>query len=282
MDLVCVRQRNLVEKYYNDNISSDQAALKKLRKLFSEKAESCLAQNLYDIRDIELVGRSDWTVRRFLNENHGDVNKALKQLDKCLQWRRNFGINDPVKEDGLSEFLEEGAVFAYPEDKDNRIVVYIRVKIYKRIPLLMPRFRKFLMGVIDKVDAVADILGYTFVFDFTDVSLSNVDMGFLHFIITTLKNNYPCGLRRVIAYNLPWILKGLWATVKIWLGPDQDLIKFANGDEIQEFIVPENLPKYMGGNCPTSIKATATFSPPTDIDHVRYFTRITAFDSDET
>lgn len=82
------------------------------------------------------------------------------------------------------------------------------------------------------------------------------------------------GLRLVIAYKLPWILRGLWSIVKHWLGPQQKLIQFANGsEEVKQFIAEENLPRYLGGTCTTNfIEAPKCCQPVANLAHLHGFT----------
>lgn len=263
MEAAYERQRQRNERYYSETTFNDLEVVDEVRQRFLAKADNVeTGQGLYEIEDVHRVSTNDWTVRRFLKACNGNVKEAFKQLDKCMQWRKEYGVNLRKEKDCPIEFVEAGAIFPYHEDKEGRLVVYIRVKVNKRVPQLAPFFRQFLVSVIDRVDQVADAQGYCFVFDFTGVTLSNVDMDFLHFIITSLRNYYPQGLRRVIAFNLPWLLKGLWATVRMWLGPLQELIKFASGEEIKEFIAEENLPRYLGGKCTTNFIDAPKCCPP--------------------
>ena len=107
----------------------------------------------------------------------------------------------------------------------------------------------FFIGVIEKLNNDVGNKGFIFVIDCSECTLNNLSMDLLKFVITSLRVHYPLGIQYVIIYNMPWILRGIWKLVKGWLGNVQHLVRFANGDEIQEYVSVDNLPKYMGGTC---------------------------------
>lgn len=121
----------------------------------------------YDEEDIERIKTNDWCVRRFVLYHKGDEKVALEQLDKSLKWRHDYGVNKKNIADCPVEFIRVAAVFPYNRDLNDRIVVHIRAKVNRKIPELQPFFHLFLVGLINKIDQLADKEGYTFVFDFT-------------------------------------------------------------------------------------------------------------------
>ena len=201
----------------------------------------------YDQVDIEKVEQDDWTCLRFIKWNRGDPDKAIEQLNSCLQWRREYGINHRSEADLPKEFVKAGAIFPYGVDNHNRQLLYMRIKVYKKVPQLIEYFRQFVIGVIDRVDSESGPKGYVLVFDLTGVGFANADMEFLQFLINIFRNYFPCGLRYVIVYNLPRLLRPLWSAARLLVGSQQKIIKFANGDEIKDLIPVEKLPRYLGG-----------------------------------
>lgn len=101
-----------------------------------------------------------------------------------------------------------------------------------------------------------------------------MDLDILQFIISTLRNYFPYGLKQVIVYNLPWILRQFWTVVKLWIGPNSNkLIKFANGEQIKQYIAEENLPPYLGGKSKRDFTwAPKICKPAVDLAHVHGFT----------
>ena len=199
----------------------------------------------YDKVDIDKLAQDDWSALRYIKWNRGDIDQSVKQLEECLRWRHEFGVNS--EGDVAKEFVKAGAVFASGVDNSDRPLLYMRVKVYKKIPQLVAIFRQFVVGVINKVDIKAGAKGYALVFDLSGVGFSNVDMDFLQFLINTMKNYFPYGLRYVIVYNFPRLLRPLWSVAKLWIGAQEKIIKFVSGDEIRELVPVEQLPLYLGG-----------------------------------
>ena len=216
-----------------------------VRQYVLKKCES--EPDKYDQEDIDRVRTDQWTVLRFLKWNRGETDKSGEQLDACLRWRHEFGVNTRSEADLPQEFVKAGALFECGKDSLDRRLVFIRVKVYKKIPALVDYFRQFVVGVINKVDLESDQTGYALVFDLSGVGFSNADMDFLQFFITTIKSYFPYGVRHVIVYNLPRLLRPLWAVAKLWLGPQQRVITFVNGEEIKGLLPLDQLPRYLGG-----------------------------------
>ncbi|CAG2166919.1 unnamed protein product, partial [Oppiella nova] len=149
---------------------------------------------LYDEVDVERVRTDDWSSLRYIKWNRGEVDKCIAQLDACLQWRRQFGVNVRTEADLPHEFIKAGAIFPYGHDSEGRQLIYMRIKVYKKVPQLVEYLRQFLVGVINRVDQESSATGYALVFDLTGVGFSNADMDFLQFLINVLKSYFPYGL----------------------------------------------------------------------------------------
>lgn len=129
------RQKALLDKYYKENQFTDFESLNAIRGQIRKKHEENLKNenNIYHQIDIDRLFQTDWFIRRFLVANHGDLDKTIHQLDKCLKWRKEFDVNNLIDTDIPAEFIQAGALFPYAEDKNNRLVIYIRIKVYKKV-----------------------------------------------------------------------------------------------------------------------------------------------------
>lgn len=138
------------------------------------------------------------------------------------------------------------------------IQIYLRVKCDKKVIQLYPAVKQFFVDLINKVDEEEGHRGYALVVDATSAGISNANLEMLQFVISTIKDYFPLGLRYTLLYNLPGVLRTFWPVVKIWLGDYKKMIMFANGEEIKKFVDVDNLPKYLGGTC------TKSFTKPPD------------------
>lgn len=129
------------------------------------------------------------------------------------------------------------------------------------MPELFQIKKYYIAGVIDKIDSDPKQTGYALVLDLTGTGLRHVNMEQTHFIITLFKDYFPMGIRYVLVYNQPWILKGVWPMFKLVLGEYQKLVKFAQGEEIKEYVDEANLPKFLGGTCSQSFTEAPELCP---------------------
>lgn len=203
--------------------------------------------NKYYPEDIEMLKNDDWWTLRFVKWNRCNEEKSLKQMITAFRWRKSFGILDRDLKDLPIEFAKAAAIFPYGRDYKGRQVIYLRVKVYRKISQLTLYFQQFVAGILNHVDMDASDEGYVFLFDVTGMGLVNVDFDFLQFLISLIQTYYPYGLRYAILFNVPRIVRPMWSIAKIFLGGAERTFRFCNQDEVQEFIPADQLPRYLGG-----------------------------------
>ena len=115
---------------------------------------------------------------------------------------------------------------------------------------------------MNKVDVEVNGKGMAIVFDCQDAGIGNADMDMLWFLISSMNKYYPKGLSYILVYELPWILNAVWKIARSWIPEEQrKLIKFANKEEIFDFIDKENLPDFLGGICPIDYRISPKGCP---------------------
>ena len=204
---------------------------------------------LFHEKDINMIMMNDWWTLRFIKWNRDNEDKALKQMIDAFKWRKIFGINDRDAKDLPIEFAKSAALFPLGTDYKGRNVIYIRVKVYRRIQVLNNFFKQFVAGVIDYVDQKSGPNGFVFMFDAVGMSWWNLDLEFLQFMIQLVQSYYPYGLRYTLCHNVPGKLRPMWSIAKVFLGSTERTIRFCDGQEILKYIPAENLPRYLGGEC---------------------------------
>ncbi|OTF76607.1 motile sperm domain-containing protein 2-like protein [Euroglyphus maynei] len=204
---------------------------------------------LFHEKDINLIMENDWWTLRFIKWHRGNEDKALKQMIDAFKWRKSFGINDRDTKDLPIEFAKSAALFPLGTDYKGRNVIYMRIKVYRKIQVLVNFFQQFTAGVIDYVDQKSDRNGFVFMLDASGMGFANLDLEFLQFLIQLVQSYYPYGLRYAICYNVPKILRPMWSIAKVFLGSAEKTIRFCDGKDILEYIPAENLPRYLGGEC---------------------------------
>jgi hypothetical protein len=206
--------------------------------------------DLYDEEDVDRIRQNDWYVKRFLLARRRNVDEAFDMLRNTLRWRKEFGLPTMKDTDFPIEFYKIGGLFAYEKDKNGNVVIYMRVRMHRKIPELADPVKKFLMYIVNKVDREVDGNGCVIVFDCSGAGYSNMDLDFLTFLISSGNSYFPVGIKYILVYELSWVLNA-FRRIAMSLIPQSflPLIKFANKNDITDYIPIENLPDYMGGQC---------------------------------
>lgn len=211
---------------------------------------------LFSHGDIEKAKTNDWFVARFLLRQKLDVDQAFDMMRRALRFRHESLATSIRRQDFPAEFYQVGGLFGYEPDRKGNRMLYIRVKIHKKIPEISAVLQAYLYYNIQRLDEEADGKGISIVIDCTGGGLPNADMDMLMFLVTTLVNYFPKGLSYLLVHNLPWILKPFWHIAKAWISEEhRQLIKFSNSRTIYEYVDKENLPDFMGGECKCDYKA---------------------------
>jgi len=208
--------------------------------------------HLYDTVDIEKLMTNDWFVRRYLAWKPTTIDNAVQCVHEAMKWRKILGINNWQDTDFPLEFYQMAACFSYLPDREDKKVIIVRLKTNKKYPLLRSQFedlaRKYFIYVCDKIVDENHNIGFGIIFDCHKASLSNVDLDFARFIVSTLSNYFAGSLSYVCVYELPWIFNQIWKLVRSWLDSDaKKLVRLATKKDIHRIIDTENLPDYMGG-----------------------------------
>lgn len=204
---------------------------------------------LYYEKDIELIQKDDWWTIRFIKWNKGNEEKALKQMVKAFEWRKAFGIWDRELHNLPREFAKAAALFPLGYDYKGRHVIYVRVKVYRKIQALNLYFQQFITGIVNHIDLMSGPRGFVIVFDVTGMGYVNIDFDFLSFLVQLLQQYYPYGLRYAVLHNVPRLLRPLWSMAKLFLGNAEKTFRFVSNDEIKKYIPSVYLPRYLGGEC---------------------------------
>lgn len=255
---------NVEQNGADDLNNNEDVNVPKVYEFTAEDLEKCARVRkqfleLYDsnpedfhVKDRSLVENDDWWTIRFIKLHRGNEEKALKEMITTFKWRKSFGVVDRTIDDLPQEFAKTAALFPLGKDYKGRNVMYVRVKVYRKIQQLNIFFQQFVTGVVDYVDVNSGPKGFVIVFDVTGMGFINVDFDFLQFLIQLLQHYYPCGMRYAVLHNVPRILRPLWSMAKLFLGSNSSIEKtyrFVSGDEIQQYIPKEELPIYLGGEC---------------------------------
>lgn len=220
----------------NNNAEVDAAELRKA--LFESLSEAD-----YNKHDIDRLKKEDYAVSRYFKE---DTKTTIKHIKGVLEWRKSYNLSD-LKENDFPEEFRTNEVFAtHGKDVEGNVMVYIRVKLFKKGEHPIEDVKKYLAFLLDRVDRQTMGDGWALCFDCDGAGLSNVDMDLLKFVVQALTNYFVENCRYVLIYEMPWLLTSIWKIVKSWLPQEQkDAVKFSSKKEMSSFVASDQLPDFI-------------------------------------
>ncbi|KAI4207979.1 MAG: hypothetical protein LQ346_000316 [Caloplaca aetnensis] len=209
---------------------------------------------------------------RFLRARKFNVNLAKQMFVDCEKWRKEFGVDDLVRN---FDYKEKPKVFEYyPQyyhktDKDGR-PVYIEqlggidlTALYK-----ITTGERMLQNLVVEYEKLSDprlpacsrksgklLETCCTIFDLKGVGLSRVSSvyGYVKQASAISQNYYPERLGKMYLINAPWGFSSVFGVIKGFLDPvtAQKIHVLGSGyqSELLEQVPKENLPKMFGGSC---------------------------------
>lgn len=237
----------------NNNDAEEQAAhsqlIKNVRERFLGHFEE--HRDFYDDQDVDKnVRNSDFFIERFIYGHNADEEKCLELLKDCMKFRKESVVH--LTDNSFPrEFFETGGLFLYKKDIEGHHMLYMRIKMIRKMNELEEHMKSFLVHNIEKADSKSSqLLSWAIVFDCSDIGIANVQIDILKYLIHVLRDYFPCGVKYILVVELPWILNTAQKMVFAML-PDQgkQLVQFKDKKSITKVIHSDNLPEYLGGRC---------------------------------
>ncbi|EGO04178.1 hypothetical protein SERLA73DRAFT_173602 [Serpula lacrymans var. lacrymans S7.3] len=214
----------------------------------------------------------DATLLRFLRARKFDVPKAKAMLLAQEQWRKDFGVDDIVKNFTFDEKEELDKIypqFYHKMDKDGRPIYierlgYLDIKRLheitskeRQLQRLVFEYEKF---VDERLPACSKAVGHPVETSCTILDLHNVSLtnfyrvkDYVSEAASIGQDRYPERMGKFYIINAPWAFSGVWQLIKPWLDEVTvskiDILGSGYKDKLLAQIPPENLPKDLGGKC---------------------------------
>lgn len=139
-------ERDIPDFDYSDYVAQ-------LKELILAECESNVG--MYSQSDINKCLNDEWFVARFLLRQKLDVDKALDMMKRAMRFRNESLSFHFRPEDIPREFYLIGGVFRYEPDRKGNKMLYVRIKIHRRIPEISEIVRAFLLHNILILDEEA-------------------------------------------------------------------------------------------------------------------------------
>ncbi|KAJ7931337.1 CRAL-TRIO domain-containing protein [Mycena leptocephala] len=235
-----------------------------------EKFKKELIEEEYYIEGEPRMG--DSTLLRFLRARKFDVAKAKEMFIANEKWRKDFGVDDIVKN---FEFPELSVVDKYypqyyhKHDKDGRPVYIERLGLLdlkalyaattqeRQLKRFVLEYEKFLSERLPACSAAAGhpVETSCTIMDLHNVSLSNFYRvkDYVMQAAAIGQDHYPECMGKFYIINAPFMFSTVWSFIKPWLDEVTvakiNIIGSGYKDKLLAQIDADDLPKEFGGNC---------------------------------
>ncbi|KAJ4471956.1 CRAL-TRIO domain-containing protein [Lentinula aciculospora] len=211
-------------------------------------------------------------LHRFLRARKFDVALAKKMLVECEQWRKDFGVEDIVKNFDFHE--KEQVDKYYPQfyhkmDKDGRPIyieqlgkldfqaLYACTTQDRLLKRLVYEYEKF---ITSRLPACSAAVGHPVETSCTILDLKNVSLTNFYRVKDYVmaassigQDRYPECMGKFYIINAPWLFSGVWTVIRPWLDEVTvskiDIVGSSYKDKLLAQIPRENLLKELGGTC---------------------------------
>jgi hypothetical protein len=195
----------------------------------------------------------DTTLLRFLRARKWDPLTAFTAIVECLMWRHEFGV-DALMRAGESRInqntLESGKGFVWGEDRDGRLVVYMRARLHDKNAQTLEESIEYAVHFLEIARSLRrhDEQLLTVVVDMQGAGLSSFDLPLAQAMGRFVQGSYPEVMGACLVMNAPWIFWGFWSILKNLLDPII-VAKFAfiKPTELPDYIDPAQTPADFGG-----------------------------------
>lgn len=208
--------------------------------------------NILEKYRMTFPGIDDNTLCRFLKARGFNLDKAEALLKEALEWRESTKP-ELITFTEVEKWANVRIVIRHGQDKQGRPLLILRNDRYipKNIDLF--EFEKYVLYVLEKSisEMPPNVDTFCIISDMKEAKLSNFNLSHTRHFIPIIQDYYPERLGAAYIVNYSWIVKSIWATVKVFLNEATlQKIQFLDGKELSrlhEYFDENQLPIAYGG-----------------------------------
>ncbi|KAF0696141.1 Aste57867_13087 [Aphanomyces stellatus] len=195
---------------------------------------------------------SDEYLHSVLSVRNRTMTYAAEKLQRCIEWRLTYRAST-ITIDEVMPQLASSTFYWHGYDRLNRPIIWTRPKLKnwtKMDTALEIRAHVFMIEIGIKHLMPPGITTFTLVTDCRDVGYREVDIRLMKGLMEVCSGNYPDRIGAICIGPLTTLVKTLTRMLSPLLPARlREKAKFMKspGKELEEFIAPEYIPKYMGG-----------------------------------
>ena len=146
---------------YEEASKISSAAVQELRHKILEVIQK--NPELYYEKDVERLKTNEWPIRRFLNHQKMNSEKAFEALDKSLKWRKSFGVLDISDKDFPKEAYQAAPLILYGKDLNGAQLFILRSRVARKIKVWVPTAQKYFVYLVEKAESNDKGKGFVFI-----------------------------------------------------------------------------------------------------------------------
>lgn len=181
--------------------------------------------------------------------------ETLKLIEACAQFKLKYQMGSELK---LSDFpllwTKREGILVHGLDRCGNACIYLRCQLHK--PKLIDQaesrfhFKRLLLFHLNECDLkLFNREGHAIccIFDMSSVSLENLDLELIAWMVSSFKHCSPKLLAYVIVYNLPWLFNATFRllTQNLLSRSHQQSLRFVYSNELLHYINANQLPVYL-------------------------------------
>ena len=204
-------------------------------------------------------------MKRFVISAARDADAAFENLNTTLKWKKVVEINTTPINTFPSDFFKIGGLFPYEPCREGHPVMYMRIRMHRKIPELSEPIQQFLFHTINRMDREVNGQGIVVVMDCSGAGYQNMDIDMLKALIDVSFKYFPFAVNKVIVYELSWVLSAFRRLAMTFIPATfKRIIVFCDKEGIKDHIAQENLPDFMGGTCERDYRQIPEGCPSVD------------------
>lgn len=214
----------------------------------------------------------DNIVKKFLKANKNDVTAAALQLEKTLQWRKEFRPLEAAKEEHDPKLEQLALITRSPSEKIVTWNLYGAIRTVDERSKLFGELEKFLrwrVGVMERGISYMDLGDKDLcqmdqVHDYLDISMFKLDAATKKASSATIKvfqDHYPEFLAAKFFVNVPLLMSWMFAFAKTFMSQEtaDKMHVVGNGKDLA-YVLGEWVPAQYGGKGPSLVALAENLS----------------------
>lgn len=110
---------------------------------------------IYSHEDICKCKNDEWFVTRFLLRNKLDMEESFKMMKRAMRFNFESLTSSLRRQDFPSEFYQIGGLFPYEVDRKGNLMVYLRVRVHKKVSEIQEILQAYVYFTIRYADELA-------------------------------------------------------------------------------------------------------------------------------